>query len=617
MLSLVSLKLAYLQIIRYGEIGARAVESWQRSLPIEASRGYIYDRNGNVIASSLPTMSIAIIPYQMNNVDYVASKLAIILNSDKDEVYNKINKRISIVRLSHMGRQISMEQASKIHDLNMDGVYLLQDSLRYYPHGSLLAHTLGFVGIDNQGLSGLELYYEEYLKGKNGSLNYILDAKGGLLDGYESEIEMPAAGMSITLTVDLTIQKIVERVLYNSFLKYTPESAYALAMNPKTGEILSIASYPTFNPNNYKDYDSSIYNHNLPIWANYEPGSTFKPMIFAAGLNEGLFDMYKDTYYDKGYVNVGGAIIKSWKKGGHGLQTYVEVLQNSSNPGMVSISDKLGNDKMYEYIKLFGFGQKTGIDLIGESSGIMFKKDNYGIVEQATTSFGQGLSVTMIQLASAFSSLINGGYLMKPYITKSINYTGTNEIIVENKPIQVRQVISNKTSDLMRDALARVVALGGGRTFYVDGYNVMGKTGTAQKVDSNTGAYKNGEYILSVISAAPYENPSIVLYVALDAPKSTIQYGGPTVGPLVKEMLSEILPYMGVKKTKNMYDRTYTWMDIKTTSVPNYIGLEKSKVRSSVLNFEFVGDGKVVIDQLPRYGEIVEEGSTIMILIGD
>ena len=205
---------------------------------------------------------------------------------------------------------------------------------------------------------------------------------------------------------------------------------------------------------------------------------------------------------------------------------------------------------------------------------------------------------------------------MQPYITKSINYSGTNEVIVENTPKVVRQVIKKETSDIMRDALARVVALGGGRTFYIDGYNVMGKTGTAQKVDSNTGAYKDGEYILSVISAAPYDNPSIVLYVALDAPKSTIQYGGPTVGPIIKEMLMEILPYMNVKKTSNLYQRTYTWMDTKTTIVPNYAGLDKGRVKSSTLKFEFVGEGNKVIDQYPEYGEIVEEGSTVMILLG-
>lgn len=390
MLVFVSVKLVYLQVIQYGNIGAKAIESWQRSFPIEASRGNIYDRNGEVIASSLPTMSVAIIPYQVKDMEDVAYKLSGILNGEKEIIYNKINKRISIVRLSPMGRQITMNQASRIHDLNLAGVYLIQDSLRYYPYGTLLAHTLGFVGIDNQGLSGIELYYEGYLKGKKGALNYILDAKGGMLDGYSSEMVMPASGMSITLTIDLTIQKIVERVLYNAYLKYTPDSGYAIAMNPNTGEILAISSFPTFDPNNYKEYDSSIYNHNLPIWANYEPGSTFKPMIFAAGLNEGLFNMYRDTYYDKGYVNVAGATIKSWKKGGHGLQTYVELLQNSSNPGMVEISNKLGNDRMYEYIKSFGFGEKTGVDLIGESKGIVFKKENYGVVEQATTSFGHG-----------------------------------------------------------------------------------------------------------------------------------------------------------------------------------------------------------------------------------
>ncbi len=611
---IIGVRLGYVQIVKNNVLLKGASESWQRSFPIEASRGYIYDRNGVSLAINIPTMSLSVIPYQVKEKAKTSIILAPILEMEAKDIYEQINKKVSIVRLKGNGKKISDEVAMQINKLRLEGVYLIRDSRRYYPYETMLAHTLGFVGIDNQGLSGVEAYYDNYLKGSNGYLNYYMDAKGGLFSNLESNIIAPSSGLSLNLTIDFNIQSIMERELYNAYLKYSPESVIGIAMNPKNGEILGIVNYPTFNPNNYQNYDSDTYNRNLAIWKSYEPGSTFKVFSFAAALEEKKIDMYKDTYYDTGSVYVEGQRIKSWKKGGHGLQTYLEVLQNSSNPGFVSIAQKLGKDNLYNYITNFGFGSKTGIDIWGESAGIMFKYDDYNLLEQATSAFGQGVSVTALQLVTAFSAVINGGYLYVPSILDSVSLTSTKEVVYEKENEVVRQVISEETSNLMRDALEHVVSVGGGRTAYLEGYRVGGKTGTAQKAIN--GVYQAGNYNLSMIAAAPMDDPEIVVYVAIDNPESAIQYGGTVAGPIVKAILSDALPYLGVSKRDGGVERKYTWMDKKSYLVDNYIGLSKGDVKSKYFKFEFVGDGNVVIDQLPKYGEKIEEGSTIVIMLG-
>ena len=613
-IAIIGIRLGYIQIVRNNVLLDGANESWQRSFPLMASRGYIYDRTGIELAINVPTMSVAVIPYQVKEKAKTSNILAPILEMEPKDIYEQIDKKVSIVRLNGNGRQVSDEVAVKINNLRLDGVYLLRDSSRYYPYETLFAHTLGFVGIDNQGLAGIEAYYNEYLQGKNGYLNYYMDAKGGLFSNLESDLISPSSGMSLNLTIDYNIQSIMERELYNAYLKYSPESVIGIAMNPKNGEILGIVNYPTYNPNEYQNYDSDTYNRNLAIWKSYEPGSTFKVFTFAAALEEKVIDMYKDTYYDTGSVYVEGQRIKSWKKGGHGLQTYLEVLQNSSNPGFVSIAQKLGKDNLYNYITNFGFGSKTGIDIWGESAGIMFNYNSYNLLEQATSAFGQGVSVTALQLVTAFSAVINGGYLYTPSILDSISLTSTGEIIYEKENEIKRQVISNETSALMRDALEHVVSLGGGRNAYIEGFRVGGKTGTAQKAVN--GVYQSGNYNLSMIAAAPMDDPQVVVYVAIDNPKSAIQYGGTVAGPIVKEILSDVLPYLGVSKRSGGIDKTYTWMDTKTYTVDNYVGLEKNKVKSTHFKFEFVGEGNMVIDQLPKYGEKVEEGSTVVVMLG-
>lgn len=607
-------KICYIQIIDRVNIYSKATDLWQRSFPVEANRGIISDCDGNVLATNLTTSSLVVVPSQIKDVDLTAQKLSEILAVDINTMKEKLNKNVSIQRISPEGRQLEDEVANKISKLKLPGVYLIKDTKRYYPKDNYLGQTLGFVGIDNQGLLGLELKYDSYLSGNNGSIDYFMDAKSNPLNLYPSVYSAPTSGLNLQLTIDGEIQNIVERELNNAYDTYDPDGIWALAMDPNSGKILAISSKPDFNPNDYKSADKDIYNHNIPIWKTYEPGSTFKILTFSAGLNEELFDMDEDTYYDKGYEIVNGTKIKSWKKGGHGLQTFREVLQNSSNPGFVEIGRRLGKDKLYEYVKKFGLTEKTGIDLPGESKGIMFDYDLFNELEQATVSFGQGISITPIQLVRAICACVNGGKLYEPYIVDRVINGSTNDIIYEKEPTVLRQVISNETSKKVRDALETVVTDGGGKNAYIDGYRIGGKTGTAQKAVN--GSYVDGGYILSFVGVAPIDNPKIVLYVAMDNPKNCVQYGGTTVAPIARKMLLDILPSMEIEKVNFMPRKKYEATETATICVENYIGKTKKEINNPQLKFKYVGDGDKVIDQLPRVGEYVEAGSTVVIMLG-
>ena len=557
-----------------------------------------------------------VVPAQIEDAKLVASKLSEILDADENKLYETITKKVSTQKIQPEGRLISDKQAQQIESLNLNGVYLVQDSLRYYPNNNFLAQVLGFTGIDNQGLAGLELQYNDILTAQSGALKIPFDAKGHHVTLYKENYEAPGRGMNVQLTIDSTIQSIMEREMNNLMERYHPESALALAMNPNTGEILGMVSKPDFDPNNYEDYDSDVYNRNLPIWKSFEPGSTFKSVTFASALELNLFDMMKDTYMDVGYEMVNGARIKSWKAGGHGLQTFLQVLENSSNPGFVEISRRMGLDAEYEYVTKFGFGSKTGIDLPGESSGIMFKKENMTELEQATVAFGQGLSVTPIQLVTAFSAIINGGTLYTPYITSSINDPVTNEIIVKQNPTVKRKVISESTSNQMRYALESVVANGGGKGAYLEGYKIGGKTGTAQKAEN--GVYSTSNYILSFLSAAPMDDPQIVLYIAVDSPENDIQYGGTVVAPVAKACYEDILPYLKVEKTDDQLEKKLVWPETENIKVQNFVGKKKDEVQQAGITFTFVGEGEYVIQQLPTEGTVfTQEGGEVWIYLGD
>ena len=392
----VILKVFYIQVFQYDKLSNLANDLWSRNLPIEADRGKIYDRNGVVLADNITTTSLVLIPNQIKDKEYTTKKLAEILNVTYDQMKEHVYKKTSIERVHPFGRRLDYSVAEKIEALSIEGVYLVRESKRSYPYGAYLSHTLGFVGIDNQGLSGIELEYDEYLTGEYGAIKYFSDAKGNKLN-LSGVYEAPSNGVNITLTVNQKIQASIERELDNAVTKYNPETALAIAMDPNTGEILGISSRPNFEAVNYKNYSEEVLNRNLPVWATYEPGSTFKIITLAAAINEGLVNLDNEHFYDSGSVKVATAKIKCWKTGGHGSQTFLQVVENSCNPGFVELGNRLGKEKLFSYIDQFGFGKKTGVDLNGEATGIIFNLDKVGPVELATTAFGQGVSVTPIQ----------------------------------------------------------------------------------------------------------------------------------------------------------------------------------------------------------------------------
>ncbi len=616
MFLLIIFRVFYIQVIDYKKLNNLADNLWSRNLPITADRGLILDRNGKVLANNITTVSLVLIPNQIKDKEKVSKDLASILGVSYDEMYKHVNKKTSIERVHPEGRQLSYEIADKIESLGYDGVYLVKESKRYYPYKDVLSHVLGYVGIDNQGLSGIELEYDKYLTGKDGAIKYYSDGKGNRLDKPEVYVE-PQNGINVSLTIDLDIQLAVERELNNVVTKYNPEQALILVADPNTGEILAMSSRPNFDSNNYKNFDINTINRNLPIWATYEPGSTFKIITLAASLEEKTINLFEDQYYDGGSIMVDSARIKCWKAGGHGAETFLNVVENSCNPGFVVMGQKLGTEKLYNYITNFGFGKKTGIDLNGESSGILFKYDKIGPVELATMSFGQGISVTPIQQIAGVSAAINGGYLNTPYIVKYLSEPETNQIIRENKKNTVRQVISEETSSMVRYALESVVANGTGKNAYIENYRVGGKTGTAQKV--NNGVYMQGNYIVSFMGFLPADKPEYLVYVAIDNPKGITQYGGTVSAPIAKNVMNSIIDIKGLKQDNSgMIRNEYTWLDTKYVLLPDVEGMSLKEAQKALKGFKLVysGEGDSVLYQEPKPNQYIKETNTVKLMLG-
>lgn len=602
-------KIFYIQVIEYRKLNTLASELWSRNLTVQADRGKILDRNGKVIVDNVTTVGLYLVPSQILNKEEVARTLSEILGVSYEEMMKHVSKKTSIERVHPEGRNLDFEIADKINSYNYDGVYLLKESKRDYKYKNVLSHVIGYTGIDNQGLSGLELKYDKELTGKNGSIKYFSDGKGKRLSMPEIYSE-PENGNDIKLTIDLDIQLSLENELSNAYTKYEAEGAIGLVMNPKTGEILAMSSYPSFEPANYKEYSTEVINRNLAIWSNFEPGSTFKIVTLAAAINEGKVNIFEDHFYDSGKVKVANATLHCWKRKGHGDQTYVQVVENSCNPGFVSLGQKLGKELLFKYITELGFGKKTGIDLNGEGTGILFKMDKIGPVELATSAFGQGISVTPIQQVTAVSSVVNGGTLYVPYVVSEV---GDKSI---NPTIKRENVITKETSDVVKYALESVVANGSGRNAYIENYRVGGKTGTAQKVGSD-GRYMSGNYILSFIGFMPANDPEFVIYIALDHPKGVTQYGGVVSAPIARNVLKDIISIYDLKEDVSGLPKVYRWDDIKYVMIPDVIGKTKKDARKLLNGFsiEFVGDGDKVIDTSPSVNSRTKEGSTIKVLL--
>jgi stage V sporulation protein D (sporulation-specific penicillin-binding protein) len=614
----VVIRLFYVQIIKYDELTELAKENWDREIPFSSERGEIVDRNGEVIVTNKLSPTLYFMPAQNDNIEQAAKQIASVLNVDEKKLYEKMNSKSYLVKLAPEAKNITYEQAVQIQGLKIDGLYSGVDYVRHYPYGNLLSRFIGFTGYDTQGLAGIEYQYDKYLTSKDAAIRLYTDAKGKTLPHVDDEWREGDQGATVQLTIDLEVQQVVERELAQAMEIYNADQALAMAMNPNTGEILALASYPTYDPSNFEDVKPEIFNRNLPVWMTFEPGSTFKIITLTAALEEGVVDLEKDTFYDKGYTIVEGARLRCWKREGHGHETFLEVVENSCNPGFIELGQRVGPDKLMQYIKDFGFGEPTGSNIAGEASGILFSKEAFGPVEHATTSFGQGIAVTPIQQVQAVSAAINGGKLYKPYVVSKIIDSETGKTILENKPELKRTVISEETSAQVRYALESVVANGSGRAAFRDGMRIGGKTGTAQKVED--GRYKDGDYIVSFIGFAPSDNPQVVVYVAIDSPKSSVVFGSTIAAPIVGQIIEDIAPTIGLKVDKEgQMEKQYRWGDPITERVPDLVGVKVDEIMQMHYPYrvEIHGEGSVVKSQLPEPNELIEVDGTIHLYVGD
>ncbi|MEK4698777.1 penicillin-binding transpeptidase domain-containing protein [Solibacillus sp. FSL R7-0668] len=610
-------KLVYVQVVQYEELSALAKENWDREIPFNSERGEIVDRNGEVIVTNALAPTLYFMPAQNENKEQVADAISEVLNKDRTQILKKLQQRINLVKLQPEAKNITYDQAITLQQMEIPGLYSGIDYVRAYPNGNLLSRFLGFTGVDNQGLAGIEYEYDKILTSSSAAVRLYTDAKGTPLEHVDDEWKDGKDGATLQLTMDLEVQKIVERELAQAMLQYDADQALAIAMNPNSGEILALASFPTYDPTNFTEVDSSIYNRNLPVFMSYEPGSTFKIITLSAAIEEDVVDMEHEDFYDPGYTMVEGARLRCWNRSGHKHQSFYEVVQNSCNPGFVELGQRLGPDRLLDYIHRFGFGKKTGSNIAGESSGILFSKESFGPVEHATTSFGQGISVTPIQQMQAVAAVINGGTLYQPYAVSQIVDSETNEVIMEQQPVAKAQVISEKTSEQVRHALELVVANGSGRHAYRDGLRIAGKTGTAQKVEN--GRYKEGDYIVSFIGFAPANDPEILVYVAIDNPKSALQFGSVIAAPIVGQIIEDAAPILQIEKQTDQIERRYVWGDELTERTPNFVGLTKDEVFEQLYPYKIAwhGEGKKVIQQIPIENSRILQNDTVHLYLGD
>lgn len=611
-------RLFYIQVWRHDYYEKLAKENWDREIPFVEQRGLIVDRHNEVIVGNAIAPTLYFMRARNDDVKGAAEQIASVLKVEADKLYEKLAQPAYLTKIAPEGKNITKEQADTLQRLAIPGLFIVTDYKRHYPYDTLLARLLGFTGYDNQGLAGIEFQYEEALSSTQAALRLYTDAKGKALPSLATEFRPGNQGATVQLTIDVAVQQIVENKLALAMQQYEAAQALAIVANPSTGEILALSSYPTYFPGNYKKVPSDIYNQNLPVFMTYEPGSTFKIITLAAALEENLIDLHNEHFYDKGYTMVEDARLRCWKREGHKDQTFLQVVENSCNPGFVEMGRRLGNERLLSYIRAFGFGQRTGANIAGEATGILFHEDNFGPVEAATTAFGQGVSVTPIQQIQAVSAAINGGKLFQPYIVQALLNPETNKPIKTFQPTLKRNVISEATSNDIRLALESVVANGSGRQAFRDGLRVGGKTGTAQKVVN--GAYKDGEYIVSFIGFAPANDPQLIVYVAVDQPVAHLQFGSVIAAPIVGEIIEEIsMTTDYLKAQKGQLEKKFVWGDPVTVRVPNYVGQTKDDILKAqeTLQIKWHGEGSKIVSQLPKAQTIVEENAILHLYLGN
>lgn len=603
-------RLVWVQFVKGAELTEKAIQNRMRDIPVESKRGIIYDRNGNELAISISADSIYVIPAEVKRsgkAKEIAAKLANILEADEEDIYKRITRNSSFEWIK---RQVEPEKSQKIRELDLPGVGMTEESRRYYPKGTLASHILGISGIDNTGLEGIDQYYNDLVGGTKGRIIIEHDAANRPIPEATHKYIAPVDGANLILTIDETIQYIAERELDKMFKERNAKSAAAIVMDPATGEILAMASRPTFDPNHYNDYPASN-RRNFAINDVYEPGSTMKITTASMALEEKVITP-ESHLFCPGQVKVGKESIGCSGDKAHGDQTFTKVVENSCNVGFVKVGLEVGVDTYFKYINSFGFGQKTGIDLPGEATGILVNQKNAKQIDLATMSMGQANAVTPIQLVTAVSVIANGGNLVKPHMVKQV-IDNEGIVIKKNEPQIVRRVISEETAKTLAGILEGVVSNGTGKNAYIEGYKVAGKTGTAQKV-ALTGGYMASEYVASFLGFAPADNPKLACIVVVDAPQGYPYYGGWVAAPPFREILKDSLRYLEVP-AHELKDQTKD--SIEQVLVPDVVNLPLAEAISTInnrgLNVKVSGTGNIVWQQTPKPQTKINRGSQVII----
>jgi cell division protein FtsI (penicillin-binding protein 3) len=620
-----------LQVMRHDEFIIKAENQRVKSVPLTPKRGFIYDKNGEMLAVSIDVDSVYVNPKEIKNTKAAAKKLSKILKINRRVITRKLkNKKSSFVWLK---RKASFDEAEQIKTAAIKGVDTVKESKRYYPNLNLAGHTLGFAGIDSEGLEGLELKYDFFIKGDQEYLYREKDAHGQTVSLKETTAKW-GDGCDLYLTIDKSIQYITEVELKKAVIDSGAKSGVAIVQEPSTGKILAMASYPDFNPNIFNKYSASE-RRNRAITDSFDPGSTFKSFVVAAALEEKAIKKDELFYCENGLYIVDSVRLRDTKK--HGWLTPRKIIKYSSNIGSIKIAEKIGFEKLGGYIDKFGFGNKSGIDLHGEAPGLVRNYKKWRRVDFSTIAFGQGFSTTALQTVNAFSALANGGKLMKPYVVESI-MTKDKSIVKRFDPEIKRFVVSNETAKKVTSFMTSVVKEGGtGTLAAIDNFTVAGKTGTSQKVDHELKQYSNDKFIGSFIGYAPANDPIVTVGVFIDEPEET-PYGGVVAAPVFKRIVSQILNLRGTSPVKRVAENNinrknnnankvsgvkfakrniqYVKANNEKVVMPDLSGLSVRQILDAFskteMDLNIKGSGKVV-EQFPMPGEIISKGKEVII----
>ena len=601
-------RLFVIQIINGKSLQSRATDQWTRDLKIVAPRGNIIDSTGSTLAVSYTTYNVYARAREISSPSQTAHALSGILDIDFATLYEKLSKKnVSEVLLK---MQIEGETAEEIYNLKLDGIYLAENSNRYYPYGDLLTQVLGFTSIDNVGQSGIEAYYDSYLAGEDGFSYVQSDLQGKEIGGSLRYYISATAGNDLHLNIDSKIQLILENALAQIMDEQKAKSVTGMVLQAKTGKVLALSSKPSFDLNDVPrdDLDALFENSKLKAITDiYEPGSTFKILTVAAALESGVVTL-DDTFYCPGYRVIDGERIKCWKTIGHGTQTLTEAFANSCNCCFMDLALRLGVDRFYQYMEKFGLGQKTGIDASGEGSGILMAKSLVRNVDLARMGFGHAIALTPIQLLTAVASIVNGGTRINPTIfdyATDIDGNVVKSASVTTKTNIVSQSTSQKVNTLLEFAENKL-----GKYTFVEGYEVGGKTGTAQKY-KETGGIDQGKYISSFIGTYPASDPEYLVFIMVDEPSAGAYYGSIVAAPYGKVVFENLFEYLGEEKQDPNAKVEYI-------NMPNLVGLSLAQavkvLKENQLFYEIDGEGEFVLDQLPPPQAEIAKGSTIVLI---